>query len=490
MEIKISSCESEALLSGPALWQAIQEFDLDGDSPLPFSKRLARDNDWSPAFASRVVEEYKKFVFLAMEAGHLVTPSDEVDQAWHLHLCYTRSYWDQMCGQVLGRPLHHGPTKGGAQERAKYTNLYEKTLDSYRAHFASEPPSDIWPPTSVRFGRASSWRRVSLHSHWVLKKPSLRLEPRLEPRLEAAAWKPSLGLAGGLVALCVAMLLGGDVPQVLGASLGGINIFHWEPASFLALFWGLCVAGALAVTFVRGALSRPGVRSFARHEPDSCSVARLTSGGNDATDAALGSPQRAGKISIGAGGQIVRPRLAGLDAAMQRDGLLVEPSLAARVSRVSFSIPLALLLIGLAKIAVEMSHGRPAGPLCVTCGAIALVMLFSRGSRPRCGKRGGADLDHPRAQAKSLGRTLVGGAVAMLLALWGYSTQGMAQTRSAMMPDDSSINSDTSIIICVVVMLLFLLLIIGFISICYRIFGIGSGDSGGGCGGCGCGCGG
>ncbi|MEK6230809.1 MAG: hypothetical protein N2A42_03075 [Luteolibacter sp.] len=33
--------------------------------------------------------EYKRFVALAMLAGHPVTPSEEVDQAWHLHLVYT-----------------------------------------------------------------------------------------------------------------------------------------------------------------------------------------------------------------------------------------------------------------------------------------------------------------------------------------------------------------------------------------------------------------
>ena len=31
--------------------------------------------------ARRVIREYKRFTFLAMEAGHPVTPSDPVDQA-------------------------------------------------------------------------------------------------------------------------------------------------------------------------------------------------------------------------------------------------------------------------------------------------------------------------------------------------------------------------------------------------------------------------
>src|SRR5687767_14921571 len=76
-------------------------------APLAFSARLARENGWTAAYADRVIEEYKRFVLLAISAGHPVTPSEQVDQAWHLHLLYTETYWLHFCPQVLGRPLHH-----------------------------------------------------------------------------------------------------------------------------------------------------------------------------------------------------------------------------------------------------------------------------------------------------------------------------------------------------------------------------------------------
>ena len=94
------------------LYQRIQAFSLDNpDSDLSFSKRLARDNGWSAEYTQRVIAEYKKFAFLAVVAGHPVTPSDQVDQAWHLHLIYTHSYWGEFCPNVLQTPLHHGPTR-------------------------------------------------------------------------------------------------------------------------------------------------------------------------------------------------------------------------------------------------------------------------------------------------------------------------------------------------------------------------------------------
>src|SRR3712207_2625356 len=100
------------------LYQRIQAFPLDtADAHLPFSQRLARDNGWTIEYTQRVIDEYKKFIFLAVVAEHPVTPSDQVDQVWHLHLLYTRSYWEEFCPKVLQMPLHHGPTQGGSRER-------------------------------------------------------------------------------------------------------------------------------------------------------------------------------------------------------------------------------------------------------------------------------------------------------------------------------------------------------------------------------------
>ena len=148
----------------------LESFEIDKPgAAFPFSARLARENGWSLAYARRVIREYLRFVWLAMRAGHPVTPSEAVDEAWHLHLCYTRSYWEDLCGQILGTPLHHGPTEGGAAESAKFTDWYERTLASYRRHFGEEPPAGIWPPVAERFQTAPV-REVDPRSHWILPK--------------------------------------------------------------------------------------------------------------------------------------------------------------------------------------------------------------------------------------------------------------------------------------------------------------------------------
>ncbi len=136
-----------------ALWSRLEAHQIGpADAPLGFAARLARENRWSEDFAQAVIGEYKRFCYLAMTAGHPVTPSDQVDQAWHLHLSYSRDYWRRFCPEVLGQELHHGPTSGSEEDRARFFEDYAQTLKAYEAIWGP-PPEDIWSPAAERFGR-------------------------------------------------------------------------------------------------------------------------------------------------------------------------------------------------------------------------------------------------------------------------------------------------------------------------------------------------
>jgi hypothetical protein len=151
------------------LWSALSHYSFGPeDAALPFAERLARDNGWSRAEAGRAIEEYRRFCFLAVTAGHPVTPSDQVDQVWHLHLTYTRDYWERFC-PLLGRPLHHGPTAGGNDERHRYFSQYAETLRSYESVFGS-PPADLWPDAARRLNEDPKARRVHPRDAFILPR--------------------------------------------------------------------------------------------------------------------------------------------------------------------------------------------------------------------------------------------------------------------------------------------------------------------------------
>lgn len=153
------------------LWNDIKNFELDDvNISLSFTDRLARENGWTIEFSIRAILEYKKFIFLLTIAKHPLTPSDQVDQVWHLHLLYTQSYWDDFCDNTIKRKIHHGPTQGGETEKNKYTNWYESTKLLYLEVFKIEAPKDIWPSSSIRFSEIN-FVRVNLNRNWIIKKP-------------------------------------------------------------------------------------------------------------------------------------------------------------------------------------------------------------------------------------------------------------------------------------------------------------------------------
>jgi hypothetical protein len=155
------------------LLHRIRAFRFDEGAPaLPFAARLARENGWTLCYAERVIEEYRRFMFLAVAAGHPVTPSDQVDQAWHLHLLYTRSYWNRFCKDVLQQRIDHDPTEGGRDESRKFLRWYEETLASYRRYFG-EPPADIWPRSAIRFGDDLRYVRINVKRTLVIPKARL-----------------------------------------------------------------------------------------------------------------------------------------------------------------------------------------------------------------------------------------------------------------------------------------------------------------------------
>lgn len=142
-----------------ALWHRLVCYDFDcPEHHLSFAKRLARENNWSDTYTAQAIDEYRRFCFLVIHAGHPVTPCDAVDQVWHLHLTYTRDYWDRFCPDVLEQPLHHDPTLGGENEASKFEDWYSQTLHSYHRFFG--PPSSIWPSTRERFADADAFVRA------------------------------------------------------------------------------------------------------------------------------------------------------------------------------------------------------------------------------------------------------------------------------------------------------------------------------------------
>ena len=127
-----------------ALRAALSHMRIDLPDGARFEDTLARENGWTRAFAERVADEYCGFLYLAATAGFEVTPSQSVDQAWHLHLA-SPHYREILCREILGRPLEHRPGTGTPEDEARCRRQYEETLGLYESVFGKPAPDDIWP---------------------------------------------------------------------------------------------------------------------------------------------------------------------------------------------------------------------------------------------------------------------------------------------------------------------------------------------------------
>jgi hypothetical protein len=124
-----------------------------------FIERLMKENLWAKEYTLRVIEEYKKFVYLATLQE--VAPSYEVDQVWHTHLLFTKDY-KKMCKETLGVELHHNPIEKTAV-RTTGKDQYQETKRLYQKVFGYEPPADIWTTW-----KKTSYTYIDLESHWVV----------------------------------------------------------------------------------------------------------------------------------------------------------------------------------------------------------------------------------------------------------------------------------------------------------------------------------
>lgn len=374
-----------------ALWEKLEGFQLDDNNAVfDFSARLSKENGWQREFTTRAIQEYKRFLLLAMHAGNPVTPGEAVDQVWHLHLVYTRSYWQMLCGEILGRPLHHEPTKGGALEGGKYREQYQRTLDSYRQMFGEEPPTDIWTSVEHCF-RPKVLRWVDVSRHWTLTKP---------------AWLPRLRARHAMSAAALAVV------AMLLVSCDDLNVFDYRGEAFLLFyFYGFAIAllASWVLAKVAARIVAPAVRPDEVSDP--YEVAILGGGEQRALDAALASLFARRMIEVRSHGprqpatlhrapEIIDSRLHAVEQrvlqAMPHDlrslrklftplaeklrrnlesaGLMLSRGQRSQVQLITAAPLVLMMLIGVAKVFIGLERERPVAFLVIAL-VVSLIVL-------------------------------------------------------------------------------------------------------------------
>jgi uncharacterized protein (TIGR04222 family) len=478
------------------LWRRIQGFSFDEDAAAyTFAQRLAKENGWSAPFTQRAIEEYRRFAFLAVTAGHPVSPSDAVDQVWHLHLLYTRSYWRQFCGEALGRELHHEPSVGGAGERAKFEDWYEKTLASYRRFFG-EPPRDLWPDALAKAAAGERFQRVDLSKHLLLT----RRDWRKIARAVAAAivvvmllmfatgcddaihreWNPLefrgpkflLFYAAAFLAACVwGIMVRADARDPSDADAAPLKLDAYDMA-YLNGGAKLLVNTAIAALSQRGLVAARYDRTLRGPTPGEAPAVGLHS-----IERALHREvTRGGTLAIEAAHERFGPMAEEIGRRLKNAGLLVSDAVNGRARRRSLPLVLAVPALGVVKVFVGLERNRPVAFLVAACLMSLIIGLAAFGRRLHRTRRGESALDYLRTKYGAMRKQgpSAASAVSISVALWGVGTlvgAEYATLRAVLAPPGSRASGSSWSSSCA--------------SGCGGGGGCAGGGCGGGCGGCG-----
>lgn len=142
--------------------------------------RVVRETQVDEGRAGELCREYVKFLELKMALGDWgedcrgeayplrLSPPEEIDTVWHLHILDTRTYSRTM-ESLLGRVPHHDPD--GAHDGADKKQRAENTVVAFRARFGIARPAS-----------SSAWRQFSpdVGNVWEAEvTPTEQLPPHL-----------------------------------------------------------------------------------------------------------------------------------------------------------------------------------------------------------------------------------------------------------------------------------------------------------------------
>lgn len=129
-------------MTNSSLWEKLNRYQVAAPQQQLFINKLQSETGWDKNYCLLAIDEYKKFIYLACISKTPVTPSKAIDAVWHLHLTFSRSYWIDLCDNILQRPIHHDPSE--ENDEALMQDQYQYTLQKYANEFGVEAPVAVW----------------------------------------------------------------------------------------------------------------------------------------------------------------------------------------------------------------------------------------------------------------------------------------------------------------------------------------------------------
>ena len=321
-----------------------------------------------------VVREYRRFLVLTQVAGVQVCPSDDVDQAWHLHITRTADY-ERFCREVFGRFLHHHPAAAGTDEHRRHRAMYAATLSHYRRAFSAEAPPDAWPAVDRRFDAAPPREAATIRLRGVFASG---LFVAIMGALGILALALALNLLGALdathemsgphflhiaVPLTIALLVLGFLSTSPFARIEARDTLDAYEAAWLIGAEGRMTATALGLLVERGCLALRSVDIGIGRQRRSVTQLVVTGVDRRATlhpvELACLAAARDGVLTFERAHAAMRPWARGMRRRLRAAGLAVDDACIAPARAAMVVVTGAWLVVALERILHAIESPRP-----------------------------------------------------------------------------------------------------------------------------------
>jgi len=138
------------------LWHRLEGYSFH-ERPLTRSlvDRLAEETGHSIDVCYTLVEEYRRFMYLAGSSAETLAPSPIVDMVWRMHTEDARAYYEDFCPRILGRTIYR--PEGDSEALALEEDPdYVRTLEAYTEEFG-RPQVQYWPDPDFALERLSQF---------------------------------------------------------------------------------------------------------------------------------------------------------------------------------------------------------------------------------------------------------------------------------------------------------------------------------------------
>ena len=124
------------------LWLKLNMMNAQGlQAFAPVMQMVEKQMGANAEMAGRIIEEYRKFLFLAMRSGHQVIPPGVINDVWMMHMQNAQNFWENLGQMITERPVAGGVD---AKSMGSMADAWTETLKSYEKIFGTKPPMDIW----------------------------------------------------------------------------------------------------------------------------------------------------------------------------------------------------------------------------------------------------------------------------------------------------------------------------------------------------------